>query len=73
MEPPVLQAKRCQVSVVGQVQPSASYKVRMEDVNAREDADVDIREGLIPPAIYYARVVGELGKIVFRGRNMYPP
>jgi len=30
-------------------------------------------QGLVPPTIYYARVVGELGKIMFQGRNMSPP
>nr|POE79988.1 atp synthase subunit g, mitochondrial [Quercus suber] len=30
-------------------------------------------QGLIPPTIYYARVVGELGKIVAQGRGMSPP
>ncbi|KAK5744243.1 ATP synthase subunit G atp20 [Elasticomyces elasticus] len=29
--------------------------------------------GLVPPTIYYARVVGELGKLMFQGRNMSPP
>lgn len=28
---------------------------------------------LIPPTIYYARVVGELGKIIAQGRGMSPP
>jgi len=69
----MLQAKQCQASVVGQVRPSFSYKVRAKDMEARGYADVDIDEGLIPPTIYYARVAGELGKMMFRGRNMYPP
>ena len=29
--------------------------------------------GLVPPTIYYARVGGELMKLVFKGRNMNPP
>lgn len=29
--------------------------------------------GLIPPTVYYARVVGELGKIIYKGRGMAPP
>jgi F-type H+-transporting ATPase subunit g len=35
--------------------------------------DTNNEKGLIPPTIYYARVVGELGKIIYRGRNMQPP
>ena len=30
-------------------------------------------KGLVPPTIYYARVTGELAKLMFQGRNMYPP
>ncbi|KAK3117046.1 ATP synthase subunit G atp20 [Teratosphaeriaceae sp. CCFEE 6253] len=30
-------------------------------------------QGLVPPTVYYARVVGELGKIIFQGRSMSPP
>nr|POF02385.1 atp synthase subunit g, mitochondrial [Quercus suber] len=30
-------------------------------------------QGLIPPTIYYGRVVGELGKIIAQGRGMSPP
>ena len=29
--------------------------------------------GMIPPTIYYGRVVSELGKMAVQGRNMAPP
>lgn len=29
--------------------------------------------GLIPHVVYYGKVVGELGKIVYSGRGMQPP
>ena len=32
-----------------------------------------IMPGLIPPTVYYARVGGELAKIIYRGRSMQPP
>ena len=32
-----------------------------------------IIEARIPTAVYYARVGGELGKMIYRGRNMQPP
>ncbi|KAK1066042.1 ATP synthase subunit G atp20 [Friedmanniomyces endolithicus] len=34
---------------------------------------ISFAQSLVPPTIYYARVVGELGKIMFQGRNMSPP
>ncbi|KAK3674073.1 ATP synthase subunit G atp20 [Recurvomyces mirabilis] len=34
---------------------------------------IHFAQGLVPPTIYYARVVGELGQLMFKGRNMYPP
>jgi hypothetical protein len=29
--------------------------------------------GLIPPTIYYAKVGGELAKLIYTGRGMQPP
>ncbi len=34
---------------------------------------IAIELGMIPPTLYYARVVGELGKMIYRGRGMQPP
>ncbi|KAK4950977.1 ATP synthase subunit G atp20 [Elasticomyces elasticus] len=42
-------------------------------IGGRAGAVISFAQGLVPPTIYYARVVGELGKLMFQGRNMSPP
>ncbi|KAK5732775.1 ATP synthase subunit G atp20 [Elasticomyces elasticus] len=42
-------------------------------IGGRAGAVIRFAQGLVPPTVYYARVVGELGKLMFQGRNMSPP
>ncbi|KAK3117179.1 ATP synthase subunit G atp20 [Teratosphaeriaceae sp. CCFEE 6253] len=42
-------------------------------VGGRAGRLISFAQGLVPPTVYYARVVGELGKIIFQGRSMSPP
>ncbi|KAK3710435.1 ATP synthase subunit G atp20 [Vermiconidia calcicola] len=42
-------------------------------VGGRTGAAINFVQGIIPPTLYYARVGGELAKMIYRGRNMQPP
>ncbi|KAK5171151.1 ATP synthase subunit G atp20 [Saxophila tyrrhenica] len=42
-------------------------------IGGRTGRMINFVQGMVPPTIYYARVVGELGKIIYRGRGMQPP
>ncbi|TKA70359.1 hypothetical protein B0A55_08507 [Friedmanniomyces simplex] len=50
---------------------SASQAV--SGMGGRAGRMISFAQGLVPPTVYYARVVGELGKLMFQGRNMSPP
>merc|ERR1712070_1218440 len=52
---------------------AASAGKALNNVGGRTGQAIQFVQGLIPPTIYYARVAGELGKIMVQGRNMYPP
>ncbi|KAK5109390.1 hypothetical protein LTR62_007056 [Meristemomyces frigidus] len=58
-------------SAVSGAAQSASNAV--SGVGGRAGQLISFAQGLVPPTVYYARVVGELGKLMFQGRNMYPP
>jgi len=57
----------------GQVQRSALFRVRSNGSDCSSYKTLTRTEDLVPPTIYYARVAGELTKLMFQGRNMYPP
>lgn len=42
-------------------------------VGGRTGQVISFVNSMIPPTVYYGRVVGELGKIAVQGRNMAPP
>ncbi|KAK5131801.1 hypothetical protein LTR08_000556 [Meristemomyces frigidus] len=58
-------------STVSRVVSSASNTV--SSMGGRTGQAITFAQGLVPPTLYYARVGGELVKLMFKGRNMYPP
>jgi len=58
-------------NAISGVAGSASKAV--SGIGGRTGQLISFAQGLVPPTIYYARVAGELGKLMFKGRNMYPP
>ncbi|KAK4543919.1 hypothetical protein LTR36_004693 [Oleoguttula mirabilis] len=45
----------------------------LSGIGGRTGQAISFVQTLVPPTIYYARVGGELAKLMFQGRNMYPP
>ncbi|OQO06407.1 hypothetical protein B0A51_17997 [Rachicladosporium sp. CCFEE 5018] len=51
----------------------AAASSTISSVGGRAGRLISFAQGLVPPTIYYAKVVGELGKLAVSGRNMAPP
>ncbi|EMF13969.1 ATP synthase subunit G [Sphaerulina musiva SO2202] len=51
----------------------SSVSNSLSTVGGRTGALIGFVQGLIPHVVYYGKVVGELGKIVYSGRGMQPP
>ncbi|WPH05017.1 Hypothetical protein R9X50_00791500 [Acrodontium crateriforme] len=45
----------------------------LSGIGGRTGAVIKFGQSLVPPTIYYARVTGELAKLIFHGRGMAPP
>ncbi|KAF2483588.1 mitochondrial ATP synthase g subunit-domain-containing protein [Neohortaea acidophila] len=58
-------------SSAGNVMGSAGQAI--SGIGGRTGRLIGYVQGLIPPTLYYARVGGELAKIIYRGRSMQPP
>ncbi|KAF2169237.1 hypothetical protein M409DRAFT_20461 [Zasmidium cellare ATCC 36951] len=52
---------------------AASAQNAVSNVGGRTGAAINWVQGFIPHVVYYGRVVGELGKIIYTGRGMQPP
>ncbi|KAK5121329.1 hypothetical protein LTR85_005495 [Meristemomyces frigidus] len=62
-------------SSAGSTMSSAASRASaaVSGIGGRTGQAISFVQSLIPPTIYYARVGGELMKLMFQGRNMYPP
>ncbi|GIZ42472.1 hypothetical protein CKM354_000574200 [Cercospora kikuchii] len=52
---------------------AAGVSSSLSKVGGRTGALIGFVQGLVPHVVYYGKVAGELGKIIYTGRGMQPP
>ncbi|CAK3753022.1 ATP synthase subunit G [Lecanosticta acicola] len=52
---------------------ASSISSSLSRVGGRTGAVISWAQGLVPHVVYYGKVAGELGKIIYTGRSMQPP
>ncbi|KAK4627152.1 ATP synthase subunit g, mitochondrial [Fulvia fulva] len=52
---------------------ASSASNAVSNVGGRTGAAINWVQGLIPHVVYYGKVAGELGRIIYTGRGMQPP